>query len=89
MVYYSERGFARYDDIETSYGDTVHVYESSSAEGSFVWLSIKGEAHLFEAPRPLFPFEHGIAYGRMSAHMNRDQAIQVIAALTEWLEDKS
>lgn len=34
------RGFARWETVETSYGAEVRIYESSSAEGSFLWLAV-------------------------------------------------
>lgn len=37
---FSPRGFALYGSTETTYGDTVRVYESSSAEGPHVWLAV-------------------------------------------------
>jgi hypothetical protein len=80
------RGFAKFGDVVTSYGEIVGVYESSSAEGRYVWLSTRGQAHLEGPVQPWAGIPHGIAPGSVSAHMTVAQATAVRDALTEWLD---
>ena len=40
----SERGFARFPEIECSYGSKIQVYESSAASGPHLWLGIDSRA---------------------------------------------
>lgn len=83
--YYSERGFAQYArDIPTGYGDTVSVYESSSAEGSYVWLKIEGEAFLTGQPFTLRTGERK-AMGWNAAHCDLEAAKHVHRALGAWI----
>lgn len=95
----SDRGFFQHlRDFPTEYGNKVSVYESSSAEGPKVWLTLGGECHLeppeqeprwYSKPTMLAgkPYP-GIRLvdGTMSAHMNLEQAIAVRDALTEWID---
>ena len=87
---YTERGFAKYGDpLTCSYGKSIRVYESSSAEGSFCWLSLKGDTGL-EDEKP-----EAEAYGNewilrdktIAAHMDVDTVKNLIAQLSEWVED--
>lgn len=39
---YSDRGFAGFDPIVSSYGEKVQVYESSSADSPHVWVRVSG-----------------------------------------------
>ena len=74
----SNRGFYQHlDDFPTDYGALVSVYESSSAEGPKVWLSIN-------QPPPAHP--GALEEARAVAHMTREQAIVVRDALTEWID---
>jgi hypothetical protein len=66
VVGYSNRGFAIYGEVPTTYGDTVRIYESSSAEGPFIWLSID---------KPEKGIEHA------AAHLSLEQALEIRDAL--------
>lgn len=70
----SERGFAHWEPVETTYGSQVRVYESSAAAGPRLWINIDGECHLDENPKPFAGISHGIAKGSASAHLNLEQA---------------
>jgi hypothetical protein len=62
-----------------SYAQRIEVYESSSAEGPHVWLSLEG--------MPIGPPPHNRPVVRLAAHLNVDQAKAVIARLEAWLND--
>lgn len=61
----SERGFERYGEVETAYGHKVAVYESSSASGPHLWLSVEHDG--------------GNSYSPHSAraHLTVEQAVQI------------
>lgn len=65
------RGFDVYDEIETDYGHTIRVQQSSSAEKSAVWLFIS------DSPVTC----------RHNPHLTRDQARRVRDALSTFLTD--
>ena len=71
----SDRGFHQYGSaVVDSYRGEVSVFESSSAEGPHVWLSVT-DATWNKRPTP----------GQASAHLNEEQARAVIARLQAWL----
>lgn len=71
---YNDRGFLVYGGtaVNTSYGHTVRVQESSSAEGPHVWLFI-GESSL---PR----------MSAMDPHLSLADAIEIRDRLTQFIE---
>ena len=72
------RGFHLYGEpFECSYGTQVRVYESSAAMAPHVWLALK--------VRPDMEQAHTV--GEASAHLNRTQAIALVARLTAWLDE--
>lgn len=74
----TERGFHRYGNpITCTYGSTIKVYESSSAEGPHCWLRVQVD------PRVLTRQE----YGEGTAHLNEEQARALIARLQFWLDE--
>jgi hypothetical protein len=77
----SDRGFTFTKEIVTAYGEKVSAYESSAAMAPHIWVSIEGEAHLDEKPRPYAGFEYGLAAGSIAAHMTLEQVDQLIANL--------
>ncbi|NKR75829.1 hypothetical protein GS492_25135 [Rhodococcus hoagii] len=65
------RGFHVYgDDVVTTYGHKVSVYESSAAESPHVWLAV----------------EPGETASLGHAHLNEEQARAVVARLQAWLD---
>lgn len=69
----TNRGFHIYGDpFKDSYGADISVLESSSAEGPHVWVSVKGG---------------GINNNDGSAHLNEDQAKELIARLQTWINE--
>lgn len=86
-INYSDRGFAQFgEEIMTSYGDTVRIYESSAAAGPHIWLKLKGMAHLRGPSEFLAGVEHGMAPGDIAAHMTLEQAVQIRDRLTKAIE---
>ena len=70
-----DRGFHGYGAPMTcTYGTTIEVYQSSSAEGPRVWLSLVEGRSLDSGP------------GRACAHLTPRQAQEVIRRLQTWLE---
>lgn len=37
-LWFSDRGFAQFDDIPSDCGGFIRAYESSSAEGAYIWV---------------------------------------------------
>lgn len=68
-VNFTERGFANYAVIDTDYGHTVTVRESSAASGPHVWLFI-GDSPTVEKHNP---------------HLSMGQAIQLRDALNVFI----
>ena len=66
---FSPRGFARYGSTLTTYGEIVEVYESSSAEGPHIWLSIGVGADKHTAA-------HLSLEQALEIHANLDRAIE-------------
>lgn len=68
----NDRGFLTYTGgpIETSYGHTVRVQESSAASGPHVWLFI-GDSASVKGHDP---------------HLSLDQAVMLRAALDQFIE---
>lgn len=69
---FSPRGFAIYGRTPTSYGEVVSVYESSSAEGPYIWLSL-------DAP-------DGDKTKHHAAHLSLEQAIEIYNNLDRAIE---
>lgn len=69
---YTARGFADYAEFVDTYGATVTIRQSSAATADRVWLFIKKDAT--DGDR-----------NDGAAHMNKQQAIAVVQALTEWI----
>jgi hypothetical protein len=68
---YTERGFAAYATIDTDYGHSIRVQESSSAEQPKCWPFIE-------------PSEMVEGY---NVHLTGPQAVRLIAALAEFVQD--
>lgn len=66
------RGFVIYDEIETSYGHTVRVQESSAAIAPHCWLFV-GDSK--RSP------------GTHSPHLTVEQAVRIRDALTRFIDD--
>lgn len=71
---YSDRGFAHWPPVESSYGATVRVYESSAAENPHLWVNIDGDCHLSGHAEPFPGLPWGKAPGAVSAHLTMNQA---------------
>lgn len=72
------RGFHIYGEpVICTYGTAVRVYESSSAEGPHVWLNVTVD------PRRL----KDQPSGEGTAHLNEQQARDVVARLLAWLDE--
>lgn len=76
---YSDRGFARWEPVDSTYGAKTSVYESSAAEAPHLWVSIDGEAHVSGEVRPFASaaangLVRGTAAGSIHAHLTMDQA---------------
>lgn len=74
-----DRGFYSYGrPLQTCYGDIVEVYESSSAEGPHVWLSVKGNVV-------------GVAMSPVTlcAHLDVKMAKDMVARLRAWIDDNT
>lgn len=69
-----DRGFLSFGKpFNDNYGALIEVYESSSAEGNFVWLKIEGGNANLEYPGPI------------CAHLDRKQAKDLIDRLQTWI----
>jgi hypothetical protein len=75
----NDRGFLGYADIIDSYGGQVRVYQSSSAEGDYVWLNVDASEWLNS------PDVARVSVA--SSHLDRAQAARVVRGLTRWLAD--
>jgi hypothetical protein len=77
MAELSQRGFEQYGEVETTYGHTVRVYESSAAKGPHVWVNTV-----------LLPETAG--RGRKpeetTAHLDLVQALRVRDMLSEFID---
>lgn len=71
------RGFREYGTVTCSYGTTLRVKESSSAEGPHVWLFVSSDPRRLREPE-----------GEASAHLTRRQAKALVARLQAWLDGK-
>lgn len=69
---FSPRGFATYGRTPTTYEEVVRVYESSSAEGPHIWLSL-------DSP-------DGDQTKHRAAHLNLEQAIEIRNSLDRAIE---
>ncbi|MET9517435.1 hypothetical protein [Streptomyces sp. NPDC002994] len=69
----NDRGFLLYggEPIQTDYGHTIRVTESSSADGPHVWL---------------FVDESEVVPGPPNPHLNLEQAIRLREALDQFIE---
>lgn len=67
------RGFTQFTELTDTYGATVRVKESSSAEASKVWIFVQGGA---------------VNGNNGAAHLDLEQARQVRDALDEWIRDQ-
>lgn len=70
----SDRGFAHWPTMPTSYGHAIDVRESSAASGPHLWLDITGRCHLEGAPEAHVSSPYGIAQGSAAAHLSLTQA---------------
>lgn len=71
----NQRGFHQYGEpVQTSYGDSVSVYESSAASGPHCWLRIN-------------PAEYQRGNDDMCAHLNVEQATAIRDRLNAWLDE--
>lgn len=74
-----DRGFHGYGKPMTdSYGSVLEVYESSSAEGPHVWLSVDSSS---------WENDQRAKRGSGTAHLNAAQARDLIARLQTWLDE--
>lgn len=69
-----QRGFSIYGETKHSYGGTVTVKQSSSAEGDYCWIFIHNEGTQLNQTSA-------------SAHLSRAQARRVMVALGKFLEE--
>lgn len=67
-----ERGWRVYAELRDAYGADVLVKQSSSAEGSHLWIFVKGG---------------GITNNDGASHLTRAQAKRVRAAIDKWLKE--
>lgn len=75
----NERGFHQYgDDVATTYGEKVAVYESSAAKGPHCWLRI------FDDGRSQVRHHQGAS---IAAHLNVEQATAIRDRLDAWLNE--
>lgn len=85
---HTERGFGVYIKMPTSYGDTVEVQESSSAEGPHVWLRTRSNDAFITGPeRRASGSGERIAPATIHAHLSYDECQVLVAALTVWMQD--
>lgn len=78
---FSERGFAHWPTLATTYGHRIDVRESSAASGPHIWVDITGRCHLESEPEPHVSVPHGIAEGSAAAHLSLEQARELHARL--------
>ncbi len=71
----NSRGFTCFLQMDDSYGREVRVTESSSAEGNYVWV-------FTEIPPASCTVEPA---DTAAAHLNAEQARELIDALNRWL----
>ena len=70
------RGLRQYGkEMRCSYGTRINVRESSSAEGSYVWLFMEQQ---FYSDQPVKD---------ASAHLSVKQARELVRRLQTWLDD--
>ena len=70
----TSRGFHEYGkEVTCTYGNSVQVYESSSAMGPRVWLRVVDKL--------------GDKVDDACAHLNEEQAREVIARLQAWVDE--
>lgn len=74
----NQRGFHQYGEpVVCTYGSTIRVYESSAAMGPHVWLNVKCDGvSLHDQPE-----------GEGTAHLNEEQARELIARLQAWVDE--
>lgn len=73
-----DRGFHGYGTpLKCTYGTTMKVYESSSAEGPHVWLNVEVNHAVLSRHQP----------GEASAHLNKKQAQALINRLQTWIDE--
>jgi len=74
----NDRGFHQYGkDSTCTYGTTIRVYESSSAEGPHLWLELQNGDELMRKA----------ITGYASAHLNQQQAEYLIRRLQTWVDE--
>lgn len=74
------RGFHGYGPpFADTYGDMVEVYESSSAEGPHVWLSLEG--------MPIGHPPHDRPRVTLAVHLDEARARALIDRLQTWLDE--
>lgn len=66
----TDRGFSHLDPVDTTYGATVRIYESSAASGPHIWMNC-------EQPPPPYPGALEQELGEVALHLNLDQAISI------------
>lgn len=73
-----DRGFHEYGDpMHCTYGTDIAVYESSAAAGPHVWLKLRCDPR-FLGDQP---------GGEGTAHLNKRQALALIARLQTWVDE--
>lgn len=88
----NDRGFHDYGTpVETDFGHTVRIRESSISGGPFVWLFAEGS--VFVEPgtqRESFTSlsgEHVYERGSVGVHLNEEMAVAVITRLQAWINE--
>lgn len=72
----TNRGFARFDEIPSTYGGSIRVYESSNAEGPHLWVRTESPVDLNQ---PWGDMKEGVAHLRLEdARLLRDQLTWLI-----------
>lgn len=72
---FTERGFAIYNTITDSRGNTIRVQESSAADDSYVWLFLK-------------PHSREAIEDQVDPHLSVEQATQLRDALNRFLKHR-
>jgi hypothetical protein len=75
-----------YDMTRGEEGALVSVQDSSAAMYDAAWLRLEGVAHLDAPVRPFAGIPHGIAKGRIAAHLNIHKAKRIRDALDAWIK---
>lgn len=74
-----DRGFHTYGEapLRCTYGTSIRVYESSSAEGPHVWLLAQQDSAILKSGNA----------GEAHAHLNEEQARELVARVQAWLDE--